>query len=209
LTATPRGSSRSRAAFRPRSTRFEPVQDLRGFTRVPQRMPSGLASRTRHVWQCRTVPALSGLLPALTDIPRIRLSPASTRSLRRPDGEGLPPPLGHAAPRGAPSRSCAPTPRAAHARTPRPGLVVPSAGTAARSTPRPRPVRTPTQQDPPHGDHHRPTGVTIPRHAATAVAVLARRRKRWPRCSVLSTPGLRSRVIPRPGGVILPPDGLR
>jgi len=42
------------------------------------RTPSGLACRTRAVWQCRRVPSLSGLLPALTGVPRIGLPPASS-----------------------------------------------------------------------------------------------------------------------------------
>ena len=49
--------------------------------------PSGLASRTRTVWQYQPVPALSGPLPTLPGVPRIRLPPASTRPLRRPGGE--------------------------------------------------------------------------------------------------------------------------
>jgi hypothetical protein len=45
------------------------------FTRVA---PSDLARRTRIVWSCRHVPPLSGLLPTLAGVPRIRLPPAST-----------------------------------------------------------------------------------------------------------------------------------
>src|SRR5215207_6197545 len=44
------------------------------FTRVT---PSELARRTRIVWSCRHVPPLSGLLPTLPSVPRIRLPPAS------------------------------------------------------------------------------------------------------------------------------------
>jgi hypothetical protein len=66
------------------------------------RTPSGLARRTRTVWQYRRVPSLSGLLPALPGIPRIGLPPASTGPLRRPGGSGLAPPLGHTELRGAP-----------------------------------------------------------------------------------------------------------
>src|ERR1700730_8973326 len=68
----------SRTAPRPISTRFEPALFLRGvnhwFTHVP---PSDLACRTRPVWQYQAVPALSGLLPALPGVPRIRLPPAA------------------------------------------------------------------------------------------------------------------------------------
>jgi hypothetical protein len=68
----------SRAAPRPRSTRFEPVECLRSvdhwFTLVT---PSDLARRTRTVWQFRHVPPLSGMLPTLTAVPRVRLPPAS------------------------------------------------------------------------------------------------------------------------------------
>ena len=63
---------------RPVSTRFEPAHRLRDFhhwfTRVT---PSELARRTRIVWSCRHVPPLSGLLPTLPSVPRIRLPPAS------------------------------------------------------------------------------------------------------------------------------------
>lgn len=96
-----------RGAAGPYPPDLSPVQDLRGFTRVPLRTPSGLACRTRHAWQYRAVPALSGLLSILTGVPRLGLPSASTRPLRRPGGRGLAPPLGHMAPRGAPSRSYA------------------------------------------------------------------------------------------------------
>ena len=59
------------------------------------RTPSRLACRTRAVWQCRRAPSLSGLLPTLPGVSRIRLSSASTGLLRQPSGKGLPPPLGH------------------------------------------------------------------------------------------------------------------
>ncbi|MEY9992832.1 hypothetical protein ABIE67_004864 [Streptomyces sp. V4I8] len=55
------------------------------------RAPSRLASRTRTVWQCQSVPTLSGLLTARLGIPRIELPPASARLLRQPGGEGLSP----------------------------------------------------------------------------------------------------------------------
>jgi hypothetical protein len=96
-----------RTAHQPISTRFELAQRLRGFNhRFTRVVPSGLASRTRIVWQYRHVPTLSGLLPALPGIPRIRLPPASTRLLRQPRDGGLSPPYGYSAPRGAPSRPC-------------------------------------------------------------------------------------------------------
>jgi hypothetical protein len=44
-----------------------------GFSRTPSR----LASRARTVWQYRHVPSLTGLLPTLPGVPRIRLPPAS------------------------------------------------------------------------------------------------------------------------------------
>ena len=69
------------------------------------------------------------------------------------------------------SRSCAPSPPADPAGSPRPAAAAPPAGTAPRSAPPARPTRQPTRQDRPRGDHHRPTGISIPRHAATAVAV--------------------------------------
>jgi len=50
--------------------------------------------------------------------------------------------------------------------------VAPPAETAPRSTPPSRPTRQPTRQDRPRGDHHRLTELSIPRHAASAVAVL-------------------------------------
>src|SRR5829696_2411174 len=59
------------------------------------RTPSRLACRTRAVWQCRRAPSLSGLLPTLPGVPRIRLSSASTRLLRQPSGKSIPPLLGH------------------------------------------------------------------------------------------------------------------
>jgi hypothetical protein len=61
------------------------------------------ACRTRTVWQCRSIPSLSGPLATIPGVPRIRLPPASLGPLRRTDGEGLPPPLDYLAPRGAQS----------------------------------------------------------------------------------------------------------
>jgi hypothetical protein len=44
---------------------------------VPVSTPSRLASRTRTIWQYWHVPSLSGLLPTLPGVPRIRLPSAS------------------------------------------------------------------------------------------------------------------------------------
>ena len=74
-------------APRPISARFEPVTRLRSFTTGSSRIPSGLARRTRPVWQYPAVPALSALLPALPGASRIRLRPAPTRLLRQPSEE--------------------------------------------------------------------------------------------------------------------------
>lgn len=94
--------ARPRATPRPISARFESVELLRGFTPlISIRTPSRLACRTRTVWQYQYVPSLSGLLPALPGISRIRLPSAPIESLRRLDGGVLSPPHGHEAPRGA------------------------------------------------------------------------------------------------------------
>jgi hypothetical protein len=94
--------ARPRATPRPISARFESVKLLRGFTPlISLRAPSRLACRTRTVWQYQHVPSLSGLLPTLPSISRIRLPSASIESLRRLDGGVLSPPHGHKAPRGA------------------------------------------------------------------------------------------------------------
>ena len=66
----PPGSSRRRAYG---------VYDT-GFSRTPSR----LARRARTVWQYRPVPSLSGLLPALPGVSRIRLPPASPGRCDRP-----------------------------------------------------------------------------------------------------------------------------
>jgi hypothetical protein len=69
---------RPRTAHRPISARFEPANGSRGvnhwFTHVA---PADLASRTRTVWQCQSVPTSSGPLPTLPGVPRIRLPPTS------------------------------------------------------------------------------------------------------------------------------------
>jgi hypothetical protein len=90
-------------AQRPLSTRFEPAPRLRDFNHwFTVVAPSGLACRTRTVWQYRSVPSLSGPLATIPGVPRIRLPPASIGPLRRTNGGGLPPPLDYLAPRGAP-----------------------------------------------------------------------------------------------------------
>jgi hypothetical protein len=91
-----------RAATQPVSVRLELVALLRGVQPLVPHVrlsvslaepgPSDSADPPRR---CR------GLLPALPGASRIRLPPATTRPLRRPSGEGLPPPLGSRAPRGA------------------------------------------------------------------------------------------------------------
>ena len=85
-------TGRSRAAHRPISTRFEPASLLRGFNHWFTRVtPSDLACRTRTVWQYQHVPALSGLLPTLPGVPRIRLPPASPGRCDDPAGRSLTP----------------------------------------------------------------------------------------------------------------------
>ena len=69
---------RPRTASRPLSTRFEPVHRLRDVTTGSSPAPSRLAHQARPVWQYQTALTLSGLLPALPGVPRIRLSPASS-----------------------------------------------------------------------------------------------------------------------------------
>src|SRR4051794_21774708 len=70
-------------------------------------MPSDLACPTRPVWQYRTVPALSALLPTLPGVSRIGLRSAPTGLLRQP-GEEDSHLLRYTAPHGAPA------PRGAH-----------------------------------------------------------------------------------------------
>src|SRR5436190_20788064 len=50
-------------------------------------MPSDLACPTRPVWQYRTVPALSALLPTLPGVSRVGLRSAPTELLRQPSEE--------------------------------------------------------------------------------------------------------------------------
>jgi len=84
---------------------------------VPARMPSGLARRTRAIWQSWHVPALSALLPALPGTSRIRLRSASTGLLRQP-GEKASHLLRLSAPHGAPAPHGARFPRSAPAPDP-------------------------------------------------------------------------------------------
>jgi hypothetical protein len=58
------------AGRRPDPPDLEPAQLLRGFSHWFTRVtPSGLACRTRLVWQYRAVPTLSGLLAASPAFP--------------------------------------------------------------------------------------------------------------------------------------------
>ena len=75
LPAAPR--RRSCTATRPISARFEPVELTGRYSTGSSRTPSRLACRTRTVWQYQHVPALSGLLPTLPGVSRIRLPSAS------------------------------------------------------------------------------------------------------------------------------------
>jgi len=97
--------SRPCTAPRPISTRFEPVPCLRSFTAGSSRMSSDLARRTRPIWQCQAVPALSALLPASPGFSQVRLRSASTGLLRQPREKvfhllRFPAPHGARAPRG-------------------------------------------------------------------------------------------------------------
>ena len=60
-----------------------PARRLRSVNAGSSRTPSRLACRTRPVWQCRPVPALSGLLPPLRASPR-----SGCPQLRRPAATG-------------------------------------------------------------------------------------------------------------------------
>src|SRR3954453_19252192 len=104
-----------RTADRPRSARFEPTFHFRGFHHwflhtyaCPSRLPGPgrLAVPTR--------PVVVGAAPTTLDTSRARLPPASSGRCDGPNEEGLPPPCGHAAPRGAPgwsTRSSSSAPR--------------------------------------------------------------------------------------------------
>ena len=119
-------------APRPLSARFEPVPRLRSFITGFSRIPSDLARRTRPVWQCQTVPALSALLAVLPGVPRIRLRSAPAKLLRQLNEKALHL-LRFSAPHGAPP------PRGAarefpHSSNVRCGPVVPARpGPAGRS----------------------------------------------------------------------------
>jgi hypothetical protein len=90
------------AAARPTSARFEPARRFRGSTTGSLVVaPSCLACRTRPLWQSRTVPSLSGLLPPSLPPPRSgcpQLQPGCCDSPAV--GPFIPP--GHMAPHGAP-----------------------------------------------------------------------------------------------------------
>jgi len=74
-----RATARMRAAAQPRSVRFRAGsgslerRSIAGSSRTPSR----LACRTRTIWQCWPVPALSGLLTTLAHVSGFRLPPAS------------------------------------------------------------------------------------------------------------------------------------
>lgn len=72
-----------------------------------------------------------GCFPSSTGVPQPGLPSASTRPLRRPGGRGLTPPLGHMAPRGAPSRSCGPPAPAGPGRSPASAIAGPPARTGS------------------------------------------------------------------------------
>ena len=86
---------------RPISARFEPVRALRNVNAGSLRTPFHPARRTRTIWQCWHVPALSGPLATLPVTTRIRLPPAPPSCCDRIGGEGLSPPLESTAPHGA------------------------------------------------------------------------------------------------------------
>ena len=84
------------AATRPQSTRFEPLGISRSFrTLVPHVRLSVLLAGPGPIWRYWSIPSLSGLLSTLTVLfQRLRLSSASTCTLRRARGGDLPPPHG-------------------------------------------------------------------------------------------------------------------
>ena len=89
------------AAGRPTSARFEPARRFRGSTTGSLHVaPSCLACRTRPVWQSRTVPSLSGLLPPSLAPPRSGCPQLQPGCCDSPAVGPFTPP-GHIAPRGA------------------------------------------------------------------------------------------------------------
>ncbi len=75
----------TRTAARPISTRFEPVPVNEASHAGSSRTPSRLARRTRTIWQCWHVPALSGPLPPSSAFPKSgcpQLHPAATTAQR-------------------------------------------------------------------------------------------------------------------------------
>ena len=90
-----------RIADQPESTGLELVIHEEASDTGSSRMPSRLARRARPVRQYRTAPTLPRLLPTLPTVPWIRLPPALPRHYDGPGIEGLTPPTGKSAPRGA------------------------------------------------------------------------------------------------------------
>jgi hypothetical protein len=91
-----------RAATQPISVRLELVALLRGFQPLVPHVRLSVSLAEPEPSDSADPPRrCQGLLPTLTGVSRIRLPPATTRPLRRPGGEGLPPPLGSRAPCGA------------------------------------------------------------------------------------------------------------
>ena len=97
----PRPSGRVRAAPGPYPPGLGPVRTLRNVYAGSLRTPFHPARRTRAIWQCWHVPALSGPLATLPVVTRIGLPPAPPPCCDRAGGEGLSPPLEYTAPHGA------------------------------------------------------------------------------------------------------------
>ena len=82
------------AANRPISTRLEPASRLRSVHHwFACAAPSDLAQRARPVWQYRHGSPSRGRLPPITVVPDDRLPRRFIRPLRRPNRDGLSPPL--------------------------------------------------------------------------------------------------------------------
>jgi hypothetical protein len=98
------------AGRRPDPPDLEPAQLLRGFSHWFTRVtPSGLACRTRLVWQYRAVPTLSGLLAASRACPA-QAAPTFTRTAATARRRRIHTSIRSCAPRGAPPGSCRPSP---------------------------------------------------------------------------------------------------
>src|SRR4051794_9154494 len=96
------------AAHRPISTRLEPASRLRSVHHwFAYAAPSDLTRRARTVWQYQHDSPSRGRLPPITVVPSDRLPRRFIRPLRRPNRDGLSPPLDTpgASWRTAPSRS--------------------------------------------------------------------------------------------------------